>query len=41
VREERRRSAYTATLDDQGRLTHLELDVPKAGETPPASGRST
>lgn len=25
---------YSATLDDQGRLTHLELDVPKAGETP-------
>jgi hypothetical protein len=25
---------FTAKLDDQGRLTHLELTVPKAGETP-------
>lgn len=25
---------FTAKLDDQGRLTHLEIDVPKAGETP-------
>ncbi|MET0425782.1 MAG: hypothetical protein ABW046_18075 [Actinoplanes sp.] len=25
---------YTATLDDEGRLTQLVLDVPKAGDTP-------
>jgi hypothetical protein len=25
---------YTATLDDQGRITSLELDAPKAGEVP-------
>jgi hypothetical protein len=25
---------YTATLDDQGRLTKLALDAPKSGETP-------
>jgi hypothetical protein len=25
---------FTAKLDDQGRLTHLELTVPKAGEVP-------